>query len=479
MVSKTTRNVGVLAEHNLAEGEEKMKYIQNRVQRQKRPAIFIVALQCLLLSLVVVGSGYAEEISPAGQMALSLDELVRIALTHNPQIDSAGQQKVQREGRLTQARSLYLPQVSVRGDFSRIKVKDLQPVDEDNVAHGGAGVSQLIYDFGKTTGAIDAGKSNIEASDANLNQITQNIVLLVKEACYNVLEKKHLITVAQEAVNSYEQHLERASEYFKAGVRTRIDVVNAEVELSSARLRLLQSQYSLKSARVELERVLGLVPNNGRYDLVPILQDFEQIADTMPPLPGSVEQLLILAQEQRQDIRQQKAFINTAEAILRQADSGYWPSIGATAGLDGYDTELELYRDQWNVGVGLTWELFSGFRTRGEVVEAKALHRENLYRLRELELLVTQEVTDSALRADENRESVLLNIETVRLAAENLELASERYKEGLNDMIEFNDAQLRHTTAQGSLISSYFAYLASLARIDYTIGAPAPEIVQE
>lgn len=312
-----------------------------------------------------------------------------------------------------------------------------------------------------------------------MEQVAQGLVLLVSQACYNVLEKKHLIGVAEQAVTNYEQHLDRAKEFFQAGVRTRIDVVNAEVELSSSKLRLLKSKYNLKSARVELERILGLVPNTGNYDLAPILKDLEQVDKQMPALPGPLEELLLKASEQRQDIRQQKAFIKTAEAIISQADSGYWPSIGATAGLDGYDTDLVVFQDQWNIGVGLNWELFSGFRTQGEIAEAKGFHRENLYRLRELELLVTQEVTDGLIRADEGRESVLLNMETVRLAEENLELASERYKAGLNDMIEYNDAQLRHTTAQGDLISSYFSYLTSLARIDYSIGTPAPEIKEQ
>jgi outer membrane protein len=412
-------------------------------------------------------------------MALSLDELIRIALTHNPGIDATVQQRVQREGQLTQARSLYLPQVSVNGQYSWVNVEDLQPEDEDNVVLGSAQASQLIYDFGKTTGAIDAGQANLEASTANVAQAQQSLVFLVKQAYYNVLEKKHLIRVARQAVANYEQHLDRAREYFAAGVRTRIDVVNGEVELSSAKLRLLRSQYNLKSARTQLERVLGMKPHDGRYDLVPLFDDLDQVDDNMPSLPGTLEQLLVRADDQRQDIRQQKAFVKTAEAIIRQADSGYWPSIVATAGLDSYETDLYGFQDQWLVGVGLTWELFSGFRTRGEVVEAKALHRETLYRLNDIQLQATQEVTDSLIRADENRESVYLNVETVKLAMENLELASERYNAGLNDMIEYNDAELRYTTAQGDLVSSYFAYLTSLARVDLAIGTPAPEAGKE
>lgn len=450
-------------------------------RRFKRVILHSTPFIALLFSVMLfhayfAGTGNAAEEASADIVLLSLDDLIRIALTNNPQVDSAFEQRNQREGQLTQARSSYLPRLSINGNYSRVKIDGLQPEDEDNMAHGGASVSQLIYDFGETTGAIAAGHANLEASVANTEQVSQGIVLQVRQACYNVLEKKHLIKVAEQAVSNYEQHLDRAKEYFKAGVRTRIDVVNAEVELSSARLRLLQSQYDLKSARVALERILGKIPNNGRYDLIPILDGLDRLGDKIPHLPGPLEQLLETANEQRQDIKQQKAFIKTAEAVIRQADSGYWPSIGATAGLDAYDTELPTFQDQWNVGVGLTWELFSGFRTRGRLVEAKALRRENLYRLYDLELLVTQDVTDSLIRADENRESVLLNMETVRLATENLNLASERYKAGLNDMIEYNDAELRYTTALGNLVSSYFSYLAALARIEYAIGTPAPPL---
>lgn len=464
---------------NETEGKGMIVYNVFMPEWLRRAMLFCIFLSLMLLNLFVAGMGNAGEATTSDNVLLSLDELIQIALINNPQIDSAFEQKGQREGQLTQARSLYLPQLSVNGQFSRVRIDELQPVDEDNMVHGGANVSQLIFDFGQTTGAIDAGQSNLEASKANMEQVSQGIVLLVSQAFYNVLEKKHLISVAEQAVSNYEQHLDRAKEFFQAGIRTRIDVVNAEVELSSARLRLLRSRYNLKSARVALERILGLVPNNGSYELATILNDLERVDEQMPLLPGPLEQLLLTASEQRQDIRQQKAFIKTAEAVIRQSESGYWPSIGATAGLDGYETDLPAFQDQWNAGVGLTWELFSGFRTQGETVEAKAFHRENLYRLRELELLVTQEVTDSLIRADEGRESVLLNMETVRLATENLELASERYKAGLNDMIEYNDAELRYTAAQGDLISSYFAYLTSLARIDYSIGTPAPKVKEQ
>lgn len=221
------------------------------------------------------------------EVILSLDDLIDIALKNNRMIEVVRQKLAQSQGRITQARSGYLPHLALEGNYNYTERKDsaspgeyentstdveqiepdLEEVEEDDVVHGSANLSQLIYDFGKTTGAINVGKSNLKAADAHLQRQVQDIIFQVKEAYYNILEKKRLIDVASESVKSFQQHLDRAKVYYKAGVRTRIDVINAEVELSNANMSLLRAKYNLKTARVALVQVLGTKPNHGRYML--------------------------------------------------------------------------------------------------------------------------------------------------------------------------------------------------------------------
>ncbi|RZW16680.1 MAG: TolC family protein [Desulfobulbaceae bacterium] len=96
--------------------------------------------------------------------------------------------------------------------------------------------------------------------------------------------------------------------------------------------------------------------------------------------------------------------------------------------------------------------------------------------LRDFELEVTRDVTDSYLRADENREGVDIADQTVELAEENLRLAEGRYKAGIGDLLEFNDAQLLYTQNQSNLVITYYNYLTALARIDRAVGV-TPELV--
>lgn len=408
-------------------------------------------------------------------LSLTLNEAIQIALKNNPQVEIAHQQYMGSEGVLTQARSLYLPHFGVGASAGRTYVDGLQPVDEDNVGLGLLKASQLIYDFGKTTGLIDASAFNREASAENLKQVNHNVVFQVKDSFYSVLENKRLITVAEQAVANYKQQLYRARKYYEAGVRTRIDVTNAEVNLSNQKLALLRANSGLKIARVNLEQVLGETPNNGDYDLVTDEVDLDKLADQKPDMPGPLENLLDTAQVSRPGLKQFTYLVQAAESNLTRAKGDYWPSIDVNADYSSYETDLPNLADQWQVAVGLTWELFSGFETEGKVVEANAQLREVKASLREFDLAVIQDVTGSYLVADENREGVNIADQALELAKENLELAEARYKSGLGDILEFNDAQLLYTQNQSELVVTYYTYLTALAQIERAIGV-IPEL---
>jgi outer membrane protein len=258
-------------------------------------------------------------------------------------------------------------------------------------------------------------------------------------------------------------------------VRTKIDVTNAGVKLSESKLALLKARSNYKTARVRLEQILGIQPNFGNYILISSEGELDQLADSKPAMSGSLEYLLAKAFENRTDMQAVKSLVMAAEADLRRAKSGYFPSISANAGYDEYDTDMVTFEDQWRVGVDLTWELFSGFQTDGEVAEANGRLREVQASLMDLQLFVTREVTDSYLRADENHEAVDIADETLGLARENLYMAEKRYIAGLNDIIEYNEAQLNFIRAQSSLVTTYYDYLTGLARIDNSTGV-TPEL---
>jgi outer membrane protein len=424
---------------------------------------------CLTIAVIAVPMG------AWATSSLTLSDCIDIALANNPEIDVVRQQYSGNEGLLTQARAGYLPQLSADAGYGRYHVQDLQPVDEDNVGLGRIRLSQLIVDFGKTTGLIDNRKFTLTASEEALTQAYQDVVFQVKRDFFQVLASKRFIVVAEEAVRNYEQQLYRARRFFEAGIRARIDVTNAEVVLSNQRLALLRAEADLRSSKVALEQTLGTIPNNGDYEIVTDDPPLAKLAAQKPELPVPLAELLDSAAENRPGLKQFNLLVDAAQANITRARGGYWPSIDAVGDYTGYDTDLTSLTDTWEVRVGLTWELFTGFRTQGEVAEAQAGLREARASLRTFELEVTQDVTDSFLRAEENQEAVDIADQTLELAEENLRLADGRYTAGIGDILEFNDAQLLYIENQNTLVDTYYTYLTSLARLERATGV-VPEL---
>ncbi|RLB69648.1 MAG: hypothetical protein DRH04_04870, partial [Deltaproteobacteria bacterium] len=98
---------------------------------------------CIYLSgsWLTVGQALAQELE------LDLKTVIKIAQENNPQINIAQQQKYQKQGLLIQARSGYLPHLSVEAGAGRQYIDNLEPDDEDTVGNASISASQLIYDF--------------------------------------------------------------------------------------------------------------------------------------------------------------------------------------------------------------------------------------------------------------------------------------------------------------------------------------------
>ena len=275
-------------------------------------------LKILFIPLCLFNLTVNSEATPS---SYSLDAFIQLAIENNPQIEIAFQQHRQSEGQLVQAKSGYLPRLTVGGDLGRTHIEDLQPEDEDTVLHGLISASQLIYDFGRTTGLIDASIYASVAADSNLLQQIQNVVFQVKENYYSVLERELLIEVAQQSVDTYIQHLYRAKKYFEAGVRTKIDVTNANVELANARLDLLRAKSNLKTARVKLEQVLGIKPNSGSYSLIKEIDGLEQLASKKPEMIESLDYLLQTADDHRPELNVSIPWFNLQKhRLLKQKE---------------------------------------------------------------------------------------------------------------------------------------------------------------
>lgn len=428
---------------------------------------------CLLAALAAVLYAPAAT-ARSGEQVLTLEQVVNIALERNPTLEASRQAVAQARARLTQSKSRWWPQLRGTSAYSRNYAESQrQAVVEGatsntyNNYNAGLSLSQKIYDFGQTGGLVEQSRQQLSSSRFDHTTNISEVVLQVKNAFYQVLKNQGLVKVAQQTLLSQQKHLEQAQAFYKGGLRPKIDVTRAEVDVANARLSLIRTQYDERDSKVALERILGGPPVRGPYRLAP---EKEQ-----PLRPPELAPLVIQAMEHRPEVASLKALIKAAQGRLEAAQGNYWPSFDASGSYNYQNTEFPL-DNNWSAGVGLTWAIFSGFLTQGQVNEARALILQQKASLSDLELQIAQEVNTAFLALNQSAERISTSRTALVNAQENMRLAAGRYRTGVGNAIEYTDAQLSLTEAQNNLVQATYDYFQAWARLERSLGYVKPYI---
>ena len=154
--------------------------------------------------------------------------------------------------------------------------------------------------------------------------------------------------------------------------------------------------------------------------------------------------------------------IKAAQAQLKYSRAGNWPSITANAGGGLENNEFSLAQEYWQMGINVSWPLFTGYRTQGKIAESRAEIDKLESKRRQLELQIFNEVSIAYLGLNEAAES----IKTSELVLQQ----DGRYRNGVGSALEYSDAELVLTQAKSNLVQSSYQYHQKLAELDYAIG---------
>ena len=183
----------------------------------------------------------------------------------------------------------------------------------------------------------------------------------------------------------------------------------------------------------------------------------------------SVESLVQEAGSRRPEIDRIKDQIKAAQALLKSSRAGNWPSITANAAGGWENTEYPL-EDYWQVGVNISWPLFTGFNIQGRIAESRAQIDKLEAGRRQLELQVLNEVSTAYLGLNATIEAIKTSELGLVQAQENMDLADGRYKNGVGNAIEYSDAELALTQAKSNLVQASYQSDQQLADLDRAVG---------
>jgi TolC family type I secretion outer membrane protein len=397
------------------------------------------------------------------------------ALANHPGIRAARESLNAGKGRATQAASPYQPQVRASTGYA-----------ESHAAGGAFGdtitksytttlsASQVLYDFGKTRGALDAAKLGVRSAETDVERTMQETVLGVKQAYFALLQAGKLLTVAERTLAQTESHLARAEAFFRAGSRPRFDVTRAEVDVNNARLGLINAKNEKRIRTIGLYHAMGVDPA-GDLDVEDVLAD--------PSALPSLKQAEAEALKDRPEMQKAESDIEAAKAAVKAERSNYLPTLSAAGEYNWANGTTEMgtlpganfplrgeVGNSWNAGVTLSAPLYEGGLTRGRVGEALANQRSLEAQRDLLRQALLLEVHQAYADLEGASARIIVMESSLKTARESLELAEGRYGAGVGPSIEVTDAQVAAVKAETDYVQALYDYQLAVARLFKAMG---------
>ena len=396
----------------------------------------------------------------------TLDQCISIALKKNPSLTAASNTVDIFQSRVGEARSGYYPQLTANGSYDRIKpltgtVQAIGGTKPYDLYNANISLSQLLFDFGKTSSQVDISKYNLQASRSDFDSTTDGIIFSVKQGYFGLLQALRNKDLAVEVVKQAQVHLDQAKGFYDVGTKAKIDVINAQVNLSTAKLALIRAENAIRVAYVVLKNAMG-VPEAMDRPVLDILS-YKKYEVTF-------DDALARAYENRPDLRALVARRQAAEENIAFAKTGYYPVLTGNAAYNWAGADIGDLGQGWNVGAMVTIPLFNGGLTRNQVAEA----RSNFYVLKANEESTRQQilldVQQGYLSLQEAEESISTADLAVKQAQENLDLSNGRYAAGVGSPIEITDALTSFANAQVAYNAALYNYKVAQATIEKAMG---------
>ena len=406
----------------------------------------------------------------AEEKLLTLQEAEAIGVRNNPEITVGKLRALQAREFVREARSALMPNVNLSitsvdaNAGSRLAAGSLTNSILFSRTAGGASVTQLITDFGRTTNLVSSSQFQAKAEDQNAIATQQDIILAVDEAFYNTLETHALLQVAEDTVTTRQTLVDQVQALTDAKLRSDLDLSFSKVDLARAKLLLLESDNNYEASISTLSAILGYRDRQNFRAVEPEQQT------SAPPLLDAT-QLIQKAIQLRPEILALQDEVTAAEKFGRSEHDLWWPTVNAM----GVVGQAPVRNDQipsWYgaMGVNINIPVFNGFLFNARAKSADLETEMKRKKLQDLEDNVARDVRNSWLDTQKAYARLSVTQQLLEQANLALELAQARYKLGLSSIVEFSQAELQKTDADLQDTDARYQYRVTQIMLAYQMG---------
>ncbi|WP_280190130.1 TolC family protein [Delftia sp. PS-11] len=417
------------------------------------------ALCCLLMGAAAGVAAQAQSVPAAsapGEAAsanaqavpqLSLGEVVRAVLEHNPDLRAVQQSQVSARAGVVTASALPNPKLEWNQGRNSARV----PSGASGSVQGWA-VALPIENPVLRSARIEAARAGEQGSVHHVANMRNALVAQVRLRAYEMVLREAEVEAAREAVRLLEQAHERVRVRVDSGEAARYEIIKADAEIIQARQLQQTAKLRAEQAQLALGRLAaGQLPVRFRLDVS--LEDRLHV-DAL----GNIDPM------EHPELRQLKAEVERAQARLDGAKAARLPGMELRY---GQTREPDVRQNM--LGVSIQIPLLDQHRgpideAASELERARLLLEGRQIELRQQTLQAWKELEMARVRTQ------ALSQGAVREAESALRVAEAAYRFGERGILDVLDAQRVLRAVRADLLDARYQLQSARIQLEYLAG---------
>lgn len=215
--------------------------------------------QGTLANMIGLDANRKVSISPANTIEAPKDfegdvnALIEEARKLRPDLQAAAAQVKAAEASAEAARAAGRPSISLTASANQYNISGI----DSHSSMVGINVNVPIFSGYSTTYSVRAAEAQVDARNAQLEQLRLQVALDVWTAYQNLATATQSLRTTADLLDSAQQSERVALGRYKAGVGSILDVLNAQSALASSRQQRIQSAFDWNISRATLAQAIG------------------------------------------------------------------------------------------------------------------------------------------------------------------------------------------------------------------------------
>ncbi len=403
-----------------------------------------------LLPIVMIMVGAAT----VNAQDLTLNEAVETAIAGNPEVTAARERAQSAAARLKGGQQHRLPKIGLSESFvytdipaevfalslnqGRFDMQEFFLSNPNNPDPLSTWITRIdlelpVYTGGRLSARIAQAGSMATAEDRTFASIREKVAFETITAYINLAKAREQVALLEKARSTTTEHVRIADQYALQGLILEADVLQARVYLSEVDDSLTQAGNGASLAQAALNFRLGADQRTPR-SLAPV--------PTPPTGAGDLEEWITAALEDRHDLEAARLKLEAGRLEEKVSRPGYFPEIAVVGHYDLYDDQIFGAKGRsGSIMAVAKIDLLGG--GAGSAARTAARHETasfeaDIHRFEEGVRLEVQQAWQNLATARTRHTTAAASLEAAREA---LRVRENRFKQGLDRMIDLLDAE--------------------------------------